>query len=184
MRFRAASITQLIHNSPYCTVWFSFILWPVWPVWKRFLISFCVELKAYKNLDKLYRNPVYISCALPCPLFSMLSHSILLSFILSHIYSLAKPSPLILSRQVFSLVSVTVPNTAKIYSLSVPLSFPLKKGLFFFNPHASVDDMSIGLQFFTKQTVLSDPTFQIFWVFSGPGRSHLALTLSGKCYHG
>lgn len=130
MRFRAASITKLIHNSPYCPVWFSFILWPAWPVWKRFLISFCVELKTYKNLDKLFKNPVYISCALPCPLFSMFSHSILLSFILSHIYSPAKPSPLILSRRVFSLVSVTVPNTAKIYSLSVPLSFPLKR-LFF-----------------------------------------------------
>lgn len=88
---------------------------------------------------------------------SMLFHTILRSVIVSHISNPAKPLPLILSGQVFRLVSMTGPNIANIYSLSVPLSFPSKKTFFFFYPTASGDDLSIGLQLLTKQTLPFDP---------------------------
>lgn len=81
------------------------------------------------------------------PLCSPLSSS-LRAFLLNsaQLYSEShlQPSSDSLPGQVFSLVSITVPNIANIYSLSVPLSFPPNKKAFFYAV-ARGDDLSIEL---------------------------------------
>lgn len=81
----------------------------------------------------------YVPCRnyvsdLPSPLHTTLFHPLLFNFILSHISNPAEPPPSILSRQDFSLVSITGLNRASICSLSVPFFFLEQKicGSFFF----------------------------------------------------
>lgn len=143
-------------------------------------------VKIVSSWSKPAENPVciflYNFWTLLSLLLFMFFHSILLSFILSHISNPAKPPPLIFSGQVFSLVSITGPNTASIYSLSVPLSFPSKNDSFFFILLPAEMICQLGCSFsLSKPGLLIQCYKHLEFALASPTWLWL---LCGKCYHG